>query len=298
MIIPTHVHIETVFNMCTARCTMCIINSTTKKPNIMSNEDFIHILNKFRPYQENIKFVSLIGLGETLLDKDVVEKVKIAKDMGFKGVGFPTNCTELDEQMSTSLIMAGLDTLICSIDGYTKKTHELIRVGTNFADVTTNAKRFIDIRNKLNKIDNKLRTKVLLRFIYQNDNKHEWNKYYEYWLPFLNKEFGDDVIKFNIHNWGNKLKDYKSVNDNSITHDNYICKDIYNRFIILSNGNVILCCGDSNEFYNLGNVLHDDPIEIYNCEIYNKYRSFMKDGKIQDLELCKNCTTQQSRLQL
>lgn len=292
-IIPTHIQIETVHKICNARCKMCVIDSMSGNPEIMNDDDFTIILNKFKYYVDSIKYVSLSGLGETLADKNVANKVKIAKDMGFHGIGLPTNCSMLNEKMSISLITSGLDTLICSIDGFTKETQESIRVGTNFDKVIENTKKFIKIRNNLN-----AKTKVLVRFIYQDYNKHEWNDYYKYWSSLINKNLGDEVTKFNIHSCGNKLKDYKSVNSGVNTNKLYICEDIYDRFIIYTTGNVIFCCADTNNFNKLGNIFKDDPIEIYNNEIYTKYRKFMHENRMNELELCKNCTLYKSRIEL
>lgn len=289
MIIPTHIQIETINGVCTSRCIMCPVFLSTRKPNVLAIEDLEIILGKFIPYRENIKYISLFGSGEPLLDKDIIKKIEMTKNAGFKGIGFPTNCTELDEQMSVSLIRAGLDTIICSIDGISKKTHESIRVGTNFEDIVYNVKRFIAIRNKLRDKDN-IKTKVIIRLIYQNANKGEWPEFYNYWSSLLNKDIGDGVIKFNVIN-------YKSVDDDKYydIYDRPICGDIFERFIILSNGDVSFCCGDYNEFFDLGNVIHDDPIKIYNNEIYNYYRKLMYEGRILDLEHCKNCKLPLSR---
>jgi len=314
MIIPSHIQIETVHKICNARCKMCVIDLMSGNPDIMSNEDFMFILNKFKKYKKHIKYISLSGLGETLMDKNVSTKVKIAKKMGFNGIGLPTNCSKLNEKMATSLIESGLDTLICSIDGFTKETHESIRVGTNFNNIVSNVKKFIEIRNKLYDVNNNIKTRVLIRFIYQDSNRHEWNKYHEYWSSFINKNIGDNVTKFNIHSCGDKLKNYKSVNDNlkinnlktndlktndlNNQYNSYICEDIYDRFIIYTTGNVIFCCADTNNFNKLGNIFYDDPIKIYNNEVYTKYRKFMNENRMNELELCKNCTLAQSRMQL
>jgi len=63
----------------------------------------IYILDKFLKYKNRIEYLTLHGLGEPLLDKGLTEKVKIAKDMGFRGTGFATNCTHLAEDMSLKL---------------------------------------------------------------------------------------------------------------------------------------------------------------------------------------------------
>ena len=65
--------------------------------------------------------------------------------------------------------------------------------------------------------------------------------------------------------------------------------------VIYTNGNVGLCCIDANGFYDIGNVIDNDPIEIYNSQIFKHHRNLMKEGKISELEHCRNCTIPRSK---
>ena len=121
--------------------------------------------------------------------------MKIAKDMQFNGVGFASNCTHLFEDVAIRLLDAKLDTIICSVDGATKETHESIRIGTDFDIVVENIINFINMRNKRNEA-----TRVLLRYINQEANCHEWNEYVEVWESRLDKYKGDGVLRFDVHN--------------------------------------------------------------------------------------------------
>jgi len=289
-VIPKHVQIEIINGICNSRCIMCSYKTWARKPNVMNNDTFRRILEKLKPYREHIQYLSLHGWGEPLLDKGIVEKVKIAKEMGFIGTGFATNCNGLDEYKSQELIEAGLDTIICSIDGINKHTHESIRIGTNFEETVSNVKKFIKLRNKSGK------TRIMVRFIRQEINKEEWPLFFDYWSKWLDKDFGDEVVKFDVHNWGDKLDNYTSLDLNKrIGVDDFICQDIFERIIIYSNGDVALCCADDNGFYNLGNGVESDPIRIYNNRIFNYYRKMMLEGKILELKHCENCTMPRSR---
>lgn len=283
IIIPEHIQIEIVNGMCTSRCIMCNFRQWERDPHIMKNDTFEKILTKFIPYIKDIKFLTLHGFGEPLLDKDLYKKIIIAKKLEFKNIGLATNCTELDNSTSLKLIKYGLDTIICSIDGINKKTHESIRLGTNFDEIVENIENFIKIRNYLS-----TDTKIIIRFIKQESNKNEWDKFYYHWKDKLNEK--DDVIKFDVHNWADNI-DY----DENYT-ENDICDDLYKRILIYSNGKVGFCCADYNGYFDLGSAIDKDPIEIYNNDTYNHYRKMMNKGKIMELEHCKKCTILRSRL--
>ena len=293
IIIPKHVQIEPVNGYCSSDCQMCTLKQIKRKPNIMSVDTFEHILKKLIPFTQQIKFLSMTGMGESLLDRNLSKKIRLAKELKFQGIGFTTNCTELNEARSKEILHAGLDTLICSIDGIHKKTHELIRQGTDFDKVVGNVKNFLRIRNQL-----KVSTKVRIRFVRQKINQHEWPEFANFWNTQISKDLGDIVVKFDVINWGGTLENYDKLaadNSNIDISTNFICEDIFERMWIYSNGEVSLCCGDDSGFYKMGNVIDSDPIEIYNNKTFNHYRKMMNNKKFFELKHCRECKIPMAR---
>jgi radical SAM protein with 4Fe4S-binding SPASM domain len=290
MIIPKHIQIETINGACTSNCIMCSRDSWTRKPRVMPFKEFHSILEKFIPYQEKIQFLSLQGWGESLLDKRLPAKVLLAKDLGFKSIGFATNCTELDSKKTRALLDAGLDTIICSIDGFTKETHESIRVGTHFYQVVGNVLNFIHERDI-----GKQKTKVIIRFIRMKQNQHEWEKFKKWWSRKLNKRYGDAVISFDVVDSDGKIKDFAEKDVLEGVKIPSKCSMLNERMIVLSTGEVVLCCADDEGKFKLGNVFNEDPIKIFNNETFTHYRKMIKAGKIKELELCKTCNIPRSQ---
>jgi len=249
---------------------------------------FVAVLEKFVPYLEHIKYLSLFGWGEPLLDRGLANKVRKAKRFGFKSIGFATNCTELDKQAAHAFITAGLDTIICSVDGITKATHEAVRVGTDFDKIVHNIQQFIALRSLLG------RTKVVIRFIRQKANEHEWEPFKKWWEKRIDRSYGDTVISFDVVDCDNKVTDYKGKDVLKGVKGPMICDQINNRMIVFSTGDVTLCCGDDDGRFNLGNVLDTDPMEIYNGNTFTYYRNMMKEGRIISLEMCSGCTIPRS----
>jgi len=257
----------------------------------MTEQAFELLLSKFVPYKDRIEFLTIHGCGEPLLDYGLPQKIATAKLLGFRGTGFATNCTELRAEMARKLIDAGLDTIICSIDGIKKETHEAIRRRTRFEDVVENVRRFIDIRDQKHG-----RTRVLIRFIRQQINYDEWPVFQEQWQEYLDPSKGDDIIRFDAHNWGNKVENYEHISCDATCVEPLICSDLFERLYIYSDGRVALCCADDNGFFDLGNAFESDPIEIYNNKTFTDYRSYMVNGRIAELPVCKTCTIVRSRL--
>ena len=84
--------------------------------------------------------------GEPLLNSKLADYIKYAKKKGILETIINTNATNLNRKNSEKLIDAGLDMLIYSFDGGSKKTYEKMRPGrfkkNNFEDVYNNIKNF------------------------------------------------------------------------------------------------------------------------------------------------------------
>ena len=291
-IMPNHIQIETVGGkgMCNARCDMCTINDWQKPPRIMKNPEFEKFVDDLIPFKEHFDYITLHCNGEPLMDKHLHEKVRYLKDNGFRGTGFATNGSMLTEKRSIELIEAGLDTIIVSLDGITKETHEKIRKGLNYEKIVKNVLSFIDFRNKY-ALNNEKVTRIIIRFIMQPLNKHEWDDYQVFWKKNINKNLNDEILYFPIHNWGGQLDAKERMRQ---TYGDgrkiFYCEDMHERMIIFSDGNVSHCDADYNGFYPHGNVFKNHFLDIYNNSIFNKYRKYMSEGKILELTHCTTCT--------
>jgi MoaA/NifB/PqqE/SkfB family radical SAM enzyme len=274
----------------------------SRKAEIMSLETFKKIVETLGSYTNDIEILSLHGCGETLLDKGLSEKVAFAKKVGFKHVGFTSNCNALSKKTTEDLLNAGLNCIIPSIDGITKEVHETIRPGMDFERIIENVKDFINYRDK-----HDFDCKVLIRMIKQQLNYQQWEDYNSFWRELLNTSKGDDVLGIDIHNWGDKVKDFDKMkidefqNKNTDFQNNYnesneaICPDLISRLNIFASGDVALCCADQAEYFRLGNVLKTDPIEIFNNETFTHYREKWISKQYMDLKYCKDCTVAISR---
>ena len=339
--VPTHVQIETVNRFCDARCPMCTIkfvpdfakntpdelsnNGMARPAEIMSLDTFKSIAIKFKPYVDKIRFLSLHGCGEPLLDKNLPDKIRFAKEeVGFKEVGFTSNCSVLTEKMTIRLLEAGLNCIIPSIDGLTAEVHETIRPRTNYEKIVKNVSNFIVQRDKLD-----AKCKVLVRMVRQQLNISQWDDYNIFWKNQMSPSKGDDVIGLDIHNTGGKVKNYdtmkvsnfedmekkhwahysKSIDDGKYKdlatpknnkNEVYLkaheienlggCPDLFSRFSVFASGDVALCSADQAEYFKLGNAIKEDPINIFNSNEFNDYRNKWMSKSYKELEHCKDCS--------
>lgn len=303
-----------------------------REAEIMSLEKYQDILSKFIPYKSYIKYISLHGCGEPLLDQTLVDKVKFTRDSGFQNVGFTSNCHFLSPSLSERLLQAGLTCIIPSIDGFTKETHEQIRGRTDFERIKENVNEFIRLRDQYSSD-----CKVVVRMVVQKDNHHEWQNYYDYWSNRLDPSKGDVCTGFGIHNTGGRVSDYQNkrldsgdefkdvasmfsnfapsidlselFSSSSINNSNdlvcldpveyesrALCPDLFTRLSIFASGKTALCSADQAEYHPIGSVLDfEDPIDLFNSKYFNEYRDSWMNRSIDCHSQCKECTIAVSR---
>ena len=133
-----------VTSRCNLKCVMCPVTVLADHwpARDMSWETFGRIAAAF----ERTKWVYLQGWGEPLLHRRVFDMIARAQSAGCR-VGFTTNGTRLTRANGARLLELGLDLVAVSIAGASAATHEAIRVGSDFARLVENLRRFLHLRH-------------------------------------------------------------------------------------------------------------------------------------------------------
>jgi MoaA/NifB/PqqE/SkfB family radical SAM enzyme len=134
-----------ISSRCNLKCVMCPVTVLAEHwpARDMSWETFGRIAEAF----ERTKWVYLQGWGEPLLHRRVFDMIARAKRAGCR-VGFTTNGTRLTRANGARLLELGLDLVAVSIAGASAATHEAIRVGSDFARLIENLRRFLQLRRE------------------------------------------------------------------------------------------------------------------------------------------------------
>jgi MoaA/NifB/PqqE/SkfB family radical SAM enzyme len=122
---PWQVHIENT-NYCNARCVMCPNPTMEREKAFMTDQVYEKAIDDV--VDLGTHRVNLQSIGEPLLDKKFVDRLRLAKKFGLE-VATSSNGSTLTERISQELVEARLDELNVSIDGYKSKTCNDIRWG-------------------------------------------------------------------------------------------------------------------------------------------------------------------------
>ena len=101
-------------NICNAKCVFCPRDEMHRKQGVMSFELFKKVVDEC--VELGITHVRVHNYGEPFMDRQLVEKVRYAKQKGIQEVGMISNGSLITEQVARGMIEAGLDAINISVD--------------------------------------------------------------------------------------------------------------------------------------------------------------------------------------
>ena len=141
---PQCIDIETA-SICDLACPHCYREYIVTPDKIMKKELYEKIIKEISEME--VPSIKLNWRGEPLLNPSIDKFIYLAKKKGILDVSINTNATTLDEKKSIKILESGLDQIIFSFDGGSKKTYEKMRPGrfknNKFDDVYKISKIFV-----------------------------------------------------------------------------------------------------------------------------------------------------------
>lgn len=274
--LPPFVVVETT-NLCNFRCIMCDHISMVRKKIHMDISTYKKIIDDMA--STGLKRLGLSRFGEPLLHPSITEMIRYSKGKGIKRVTMSSNGALLTEKLSEDIILSGLDDLSFSIDGSTKETFERIRVGGNFDKVVYNIERFLMIRKKLGANKPLVRINAVL----MEENREEFSEIVKKWRPIA-----DGVRVSPMASYG-EIRAHSTIGD--FRNDKKIrpCPQLWTRLVVLSNGEVTVCCADYEGKLSVGNIKNHNIKELWQSNGIKKIRDINFRRSFDELPICKSC---------
>lgn len=277
---PPQVWIENT-NHCNAACIMCPRDKHNRPLGFMEFFLFEGLIKEIALHRDTVSAVHMHNYGEPLMDKELSEKIKLAKDYGIKHVYFVTNAALLTNDLSEKLITAGLDQFKISFYGTDKQTYNATMRGLDFDQTMANIKQFFQIRRKMRSS----RPKVIIQYLPQSCNKVETSEFKSIFDSLIDLNLGDRLNIYSLLNFG-EGRNYNNFTRRRISS---ICDYPWRTMVILHDGRVTACCMDYNGTLYMGNVTNNTIRQIWNNQTYKKIREDFKKLNYKEYQVCRNC---------
>ena len=268
---------------CNAECPHCPytnsnIRDTYKDVPFMSEEIFKKIADKSGPHGA---YLRISGGGEPMLHQKAVELLTYAKEAGCK-IGLITNGSAFTETNTRALLEANLDMIEFSVDACDPETYAIVRKGLKWQRLLDNARRMLDMRNRLGS-----RSKIVASGV--NQTGVDIDAVEQFWRD----EIGvDNFIKRKFLTWGvnTHLDDSRSADPTPyLDTDEVPCPFIFERLNIDSRGNVMVCGYDIAANTSMGMVGSQSIAEIWHGEGFRHYRDKHLAHRGNDISMCRTC---------
>src|SRR3954451_24959087 len=152
-ILPDIVQIEST-NLCNAKCVFCPRDEMHRRQGVMDMALYKKVVDECAAL--GITHVRVHNYGEPFLDKQLVEKVRYAKEKGIAEVGMISNGSLITEELARGMIDAGLDAINISVDAAGKEVFEKTRLHLEYDTVIGNVRTLARLRKELGRTRPKL----------------------------------------------------------------------------------------------------------------------------------------------
>lgn len=277
---PKTIQIQTTFT-CNNKCEFCPNKYMQNlEPKFMKLEDCKMLIDQCRG--KDVKKIMPFDINEPLTYPHLLDFCEYAnKVIPEAQLIIYTNAALLDKDMSKKLIDLGLSYIHFSVQGASAEMYKTVTGTDNYNKVVKNILDFIDVNKQNRNIPYTINLTVV------ETTQCQSTDFVEFWKL---KGIDDDSI--GVHNSTNRDRNYKKSIDKDVTKYYKVpCGVLFTDLFIKTNGDCSFCCEDWSASCKVGNVFESSIEQIWNNEIYNKYRNLHVSGRKKEISICKNCNS-------
>ncbi len=277
---PPHRIMFELTNACNHRCIFCANRRMKREVGVMGHEVFTSIAKE--AFSIGVKEAALYTTGESLLHPEIVDFVKIAKEIGFSYSYLSSNGVLLTPGISKNLLKAGLDSLRISINAGTRETYRKIHGRDEFELVVANIREYDRIRKELNSPSLLSISCVLTKHTLKDKETLE---------KTLNLYV--DAIKWtDVRTQGGNMPHTirkLSTKESDLRNGIKPCGLLWNGMHVDYAGNLTLCCVDFDGSMVVGNILKRGLMNCWNGPEMQEHRRLHLSSSLDPESLCYKC---------
>jgi Radical SAM superfamily/Iron-sulfur cluster-binding domain len=262
-------------SVCNARCTFCPSSTLERKKQIMTDQVFEAVLSRLQSDGIKPPVIDLSTVGEPLLDRSLFARIQRLKVVFPESrIRFTSNLAAVTENHIAQILSCGLDSIHISLNASTPGTYAKI-MGLKFETTMRNVERLLQQRKATGSSLN-----VLVSMVLCPENTGEEGEFVRMWKGKV-----DSVRLQRVVDWGGEVDIRSSYLPGTPL---FPCIELFKRIVILSNGDVALCCQDAEGIIQQ-NACDQSPLNIFHSSKFQQYRGQHLRGEIAQLRMCRNC---------
>ena len=273
--IPINMLLE-VTNACNHNCIFCANSKSTRKLQFINSQFAERVIKE--AYELGTREIGFYSTGEPLLNNNLEQYIKKAKEIGYDYTYITTNGALLNRERAESLVNSGIDSIKFSINSAKRENYKLIHGKDDYEKVYSNLKYLFEFREK-----NKLDFKIFISCILTRYTIEE--------KQLLREKFGqfsDEIIFLECKNQCGVMYE---VNDR-LTINRIEQKDIcplpFNKIHITCEGYLTACCADFQNYLAIENLNNTSLRKAWYSDNFKILRQKHLDKNL-DGTLCYNC---------
>ena len=271
---PTKLTVDPSTN-CILHCPLCPTgqNNKGRSRGEMKFFNFKKLIDEVGGY---LLEIDLFNWGEPFLNQDIFKMISLCHERRIIS-RLSSNLNYFPDGYEKKLMESKLNHLVVSLDGITKETYGVYRVGGSIEKVLRTVKK---IKKEKEKQNSKFPF-ITWQFIVFDHNKHEIPQ-----AKKLVKKWGFGRIVF-IENRGDMGKELFT---NKNAKKKFNCNFLWSQSVVNWDGSVSPCCLYYDQKYDFGNAFKEGFGNVWNNEKYQLARKLMSKGKPIDKGIiCWNC---------
>lgn len=263
---PDFIQIETNI-ACNAKCPFCTHDEIVRGEKRMRDEIWKKIIDEtrnlgitYRPFLVN----------EPLTDKRLGEIMRYIRRDGTAKIELNTNGELMTREAAMEILDARVDVIRFSIDGFSEESFSKSRVGLDYQKTVDRTLRFIRLAEEHGGAG-----RIEVRMIESDDTRGEIDDFKRFW-----QNAGAEATITSLYNW---------PWEPGVTMVPLPCIKILREMFICADGKATLCCWDTKERAVIGDVNHENTLDIWNGEVNRRYRALLAEGRRDQILLCSRC---------
>jgi len=271
-----------VTNCCNLDCIFCANNKSTRKRGFINSELAKKVLKD--AYSLGTREVGFYTTGEPLLNLNLSEYIRYAKDLGYTYTYITTNGVLMNDEKIKELVSSGIDSIKFSINAINKEDYKMIHGRDLFGEVISNLKKLYNYRES-----NNLYFKIYVSYI--------MTKYTSYETKAIKDFFGnysDGVVVNNVRNQSGLCP---FISRELICEDekdlvtgkrNIPCHYVFDTVNVSYEGYLSACCTDFQNYLVYADLNKESLSDAWHNIYITNLRNMHLKKEI-DNTLCHNC---------